>query len=205
MPPFSVRMDPFVLFLDGKLGLELEVGIWKFLSVELVPIFVVNEQPPTFNYFVGREDPLSRESDGIGPLAGTSIGAGFWLGKKPLEGSVLRVIFTNYGYHYHAKDEAGEFDNVALVERRLFAYFGSHSKWGAFTLAGGFGLGAELNPKERCFKNDPPDFTPTVAGCPENELLIKTDRFMRYEPIDLNGGLGGFQFLIRFSIGVAFN
>lgn len=205
MPPFSVRMDPFILLLDGKLGFELEVGVLSFMTVELVPVFVVNEQPPTFNYFVGREDPLSRESDGIGPLAGTSIGLGFWFGKKPLEGSVLRAIFTNYGYHYHARDPAGEFDNVALVERRLFGYFGSHSKWGAFTLAGGFGLGAELNPDKRCFKNDPPDYTPVVQGCPDGELLIKTDRLMRYEPIDLNGGLGGFFFLVRFSLGVAFN
>jgi hypothetical protein len=193
--------------LDGKLALELEVGVLKFMSVELVPIFVVNEEPPTFNIWAGRADPLSRESDGWGPLAGTSIGVGFWLGKKPLEGSVLRVIFTNYAYHYRATDEIGEFDDVPMVERRLFAYFGSHSKWGAFTLAGGFGLGAEVNPEKRCFTNDPPAYTPKVQGCPDGELLIKLDRFMRTDPnvADLNGGLGGFQFLIRFSLGVAFN
>jgi hypothetical protein len=183
----------------------------KFLSVELVPVFVVNEQPPTFDYFVGREDPISRESDGIGPLAGTSIGTGFWLGGKPLEGTVLRVIYTNYAYHYVAADEQGEFDNVSHVERRLFGYIGSHSKWGAFTLAGGFGLGVELNDQERCFKNDPPKWTPTEQGCPDDELLIKTDRSteqrpgMETPPVDLSGGLGGVQIIGRISLGVAFD
>ena len=161
---------------DGKLAFELEVGIHKYVSVELVPLFVVNEQPPTFNYFVGREDPISRESNGLGPLAGTSLGLGFWLGGKPLEGTVLRAIFTNYSYHYVAADERGEFDSVSHVERHLFGYFGSHSKWGAFTLSGGFGLGADLNNEERCFRNDPPSDTPTTQNCPDGELLIKADR-----------------------------
>jgi hypothetical protein len=206
MPPFGVRIDPFLLFLDGKLGLELEVGVWKFISVELVPVFVVNEKPPTFNIFTGREDPITRESDGLGPLAGTSIGLGFWLGKRPLEGSVLRVIFTNYAYHYKATDERGEFDDVPVVERQLFGYFGSHSTYGAFTLSGGFGLGWELNLQKRCFLNDPPEYTPVEQGCPDGELLIKTDRVVPRTPvIDLNGGLGAFRFMFRLSLGVAFN
>ena len=84
MPPFSVRVDPFNWLLDGQLGFELEVGLLDFMSVELVPMFVVNEQPPTFNYFVGSEEPLSRESNGLGPLAGTSIRARFLArGKAP--------------------------------------------------------------------------------------------------------------------------
>jgi hypothetical protein len=207
MPPWSVRIDPFLWLFDGKLGFELEVGLMKFLSVELVPVFVVNEQPPTFDYFVGREDPISRESDGIGPLAGTSIGAGFWLGGKPLEGTVLRVIYTNYGYHYVARDPAGnEFDNVAHVERRLFGYIGSHSKWGAFTLAGGFGLGLELNQQSRCF-GGPPNFEPTETNCPDDdELLILTHPDPGVSPpVDLSGGLGGVQIIGRISLGVAFN
>jgi hypothetical protein len=206
MPPFSVRIDPFLWLFDGKLGFELEVGVLSFLSVELVPVFIVNEQPPTFNYFVGREDPLSRESNGWGPLAGTSLGLGFWLGKKPLEGSVVRVIFTNYSYHYTSSDAQGEFDHVDQVERRLFGYFGSHSKYGAFTLAGGIGLGVELNQQTRCIRNDPPDYPGATQNCPDDdELLIKTDRFMRYPPVDLNGGLGGVWFMGRISLGVAFN
>jgi hypothetical protein len=202
-----VRIDPFLWLLDGKLALELEVGLVKFMSVELVPLFVVNEQPPTFNYFVGRDDPISRESDGIGPLAGTSIGLGFWLSKKPLEGSVIRAIFTNYAYHYTAKDERGEFDNVSHVERHLYGYFGSHSTWGAFTLAGGFGIGADLNHEERCFKNDPPEYTATRQGC-DGDLLIKAARPPPAGALpvaDLNGGLGGVELLVRISVGVAIN
>jgi hypothetical protein len=205
MPPWSARVDPFILIFDGKLGFELEVALVKFLSVELVPLFVVNTQPPTFDIFPGWEDTLYRESNGWGPLAGTSVGLGFWLGKKPLEGSVLRVIFTNYSYHYKAKDERGEFDDVPHVERRLYGYFGSHSNYGAFTLAGGFGLGVELNKETRCIL-DQPGFPATTKGCPDDDaLLIKTERFMRTPPIDLNGGYGGVQFLFRISLGVVFN
>ncbi|HEX6278020.1 MAG TPA: hypothetical protein VFZ53_33480 [Polyangiaceae bacterium] len=203
MPPFSVRVDPFLWLLDGKFALELEVGLTKFLSVELVPLFVVNEQPPTFNYFTGRDDPLSRESDGIGPLAGTSVGLGFWLSGKPLQGTVLRGIFTNYAYHYVAADEQGEFDNVSHVERHLLAYIGSHSKWGVFTLAGGFGIGADLNHEERCFVNDPPDYPATTQGC-DGDLLIKASRNADYVA-NLNSGLGSVVLLFRFSLGVAFD
>jgi hypothetical protein len=197
-----VRIDPFLWLLDGKLAFELEVALAKFLSVELVPLFVVNEQPPTFNYFVGREDPISRESDGLGPLAGTSIGMGFWLNRKPLEGTVLRAIFTNYAYHYVARDEQGEFDNVSHVERHLYGYIGSHSRWSAFTLSGGLGIGADLNQEERCFKNDA-QATPTRQGC-DGDLLIKADRNAN-SVVDLNGGLGGVQILVRFSLGVTFD
>jgi hypothetical protein len=206
MPPWSVRIDPFIWIFDGKLGLELEVGLLKFLSFELVPQFVVNKQPPTFDIFDGWEDTLYRESNGWGPLAGTSVGFGFWLGKKPLEGSVLRLILTNYSYHYKAKDQAGEFDDVKHVERRLFGYFGSHSNYGAFTLAGGFGLGVELNKETRCILNQPPDYPASTTRCPDDDdLLIKTDRLMRTPPIDLNGGYGGVMFLFRISLGVAFD
>jgi hypothetical protein len=204
MPPWSVRVDPFIWLFDGKLGLELEVGLLKFLSFELVPVFVTSEQPPSFDIFYG-EDTLYRESNGWGPLAGTSVGFGFWLGKKPLEGSVLRVILTNYSYHYRAKDSTGEFDDVPHVERRLFGYFGSHSNFGAFTLAGGFGLGVELNKETRCIESQPP-FEKHTTGCPDDDdLLMMTDRFMRTPPIDLNGGYGGVQILFRISLGVAFN
>jgi hypothetical protein len=189
--------------LDGKLAFELEVGIHKYVSVEVVPLFVVNEQPPTFNYFVGREDPISRESNGLGPLAGTSLGLGFWPGGKPLRGTVLRAIFTNYSYHYVAADERGEFDSVSHVERQLFGYIGGHGTWSRITLAGGFGLGADLNHEERCFKNDA-QRTPTTQNCPDGELLIKADRAAT-TVVDLNNGLGGVQLMTRFSIGVAFD
>jgi hypothetical protein len=198
MPPFSVRIDPFNWLLHGKLGFELEVGVLDFMSVELVPEFVVNEQPPSFNFFSGREDPLYRESDGIGPISGTSIGLGFWLEGKALHGYVLRAILTNYSYHYIARDEDGEFDNVSHVERHFYGFFGSNAVWGVFTLGGGIGLGVELNKETRCFEDDG---TPTRQGCPDSELLIKADRNAE-TVVDLGGGLGGVQLLGRISLGV---
>ena len=203
MPPFSIRLDPFLWLLDGKLAFELEVGIHKNVSVEVVPLFVVNEQPPTFNYFVNREDPISRESNGLGPLAGTSLGLGFWPGGKPLRGMVLRAIFTNYSYHYVAADERGEYDSVSHVERHLLGYIGGHTILSGFTIAAGFGIGADLNLEERCFKNDA-QRTPTTQNCPDGELLIKADRAAT-TVVDINNGLGGVQFVSRLSIGVAFD
>jgi hypothetical protein len=204
MPPFSVRIDPFNWLLHGKLGFELEVGVLDFMSIELVPEFVVNEQPPSFNFFAGREDPLYRESDGIGPISGTSIGLGFWLEGKALHGYVLRAILTNYSYHYVARDAAGEFDNVSHVERHFYGFFGSNAVWGVFTLGGGIGLGVELNKETRCFENDAAA-TPTRSGCPDSELLIKADRNATAASgplVDLSGGLGGVQILGRISLGV---
>ena len=201
MPPFSVRIDPFNWLINGTLGFEFEVGLLDFMSVELVPEFVVSEQPPGFS-IAGREDTLYRESDGLGPLSGTSIGLGFWLEGKALHGYVLRAILTNYSYQYIAKDDAGEFDNVSHVDRHFYGYFGSHAVWGVFTLAGGLGLGVELNKERRCFESDG---TPTRSGC-DSELLIKAARFnpnSSENPVfDLGGGLGGVQILGRISLGV---
>jgi hypothetical protein len=198
MPPFSVRIDPFNWLINGTLGFELEVGLLDFMSVELVPEFVVQEQPPGFS-IAGREDTLYRESDGLGALSGTSIGLGFWLEGKALHGYVLRAILTNYSYQYIAKDSNGQFDNVSHVDRHFYGYFGSHAVWGVFTLAGGIGLGVELNKEKRCFLNDA-NATPTRSGC-DNELLIKANRGAT-EVIDLGGGLGGVQLLGRISLGV---
>ena len=33
-----VRIDPFNWLLEGRLGLELEIGILKFMSFEMVPV-----------------------------------------------------------------------------------------------------------------------------------------------------------------------
>jgi hypothetical protein len=201
MPPFSVRVDPFMWLLDGKLSFEIEAGLVKFLSVELVPIFVTNEQPPTFGYFSGREDGISRASHGLGPLAGTSVDLGFWLEGKPLRGSVLRVIFTNYSYEYTSRLGGKEVDQFVHVERQLLGYFGSHSKWGAFTLAGGIGLGVELNDQERCY-NHPAENAKPTTGC--GRMDLKLDPSAR-SVADLSGGLGGVQILARISLGVAFD
>ena len=202
MPDLSVRVDPFNLLIDGRLGIELESSVWKFISVELVPVFVVNSKPPTFNYFNTRKDQLSQHSNGLGALAGTSIDAGFWLNGKPFKGYVLRVIFTNYGYTYRTTDDAGSIDQVSHTERRLYGYFGTHSKWGFFTIAGGIGLGVELNKQKRCFADTATSVADaTTSGC--NELDIALDRNLK-EIANLNGALYPIDIMARFSLGVVF-
>ncbi len=211
MPPFSIRLDPFSWLIEGRLGIEFEVGLWKFLSVEFVPVLVANSEPPTFN-LSGREDSVSQESNGLGPFSGTSLGLGFWLDGEPFRGYVLRAIFTNYGYTYEASDSAGTFDRVKHTERQLVAFFGSYARWGFFTLGGGIGLGYELNQQERCFPEDIPSRTEFVDGVERvvavargcDELQIALDR----NAVDL-GDLYSFIHPVvlmgRFSLGVAFD
>lgn len=204
-----MRVDPFNLLLEGRLGIELEVAILDFLSAELVPMFVVNDSPPTFGYVMGRDEQLTRSSNGWGPLAGTSISVGVWPEGKALKGYVLRAMFTNYSYRYEASDLGPEpFDRVDHVERALLAYFGSHSRWGAFTLAGGIGIGADLTGERRCFVDDDEGYAVPTANCSKKELLIKLTREQvprNFLPVaDLYGGLGGVQLLVRFSLGVVF-
>ena len=203
MPDLSVRVDPFNLLIDGRLGIELESSVWKFISVELVPVFVVNGTPPTFNYFNGRKDQLSQHSNGLGALAGTSIDAGFWLNGKPFKGYVLRLIFTNYGYTYKTSDDAGTIDQVSHTERRLYGFFGSHAKWGFFTIAGGIGLGVELNKQKRCFPSTATSPADATSNCDQKGLDIALDRNLN-EIANLNGALYPVDIMARFSLGVVF-
>ena len=200
IPGFSIRMDPFNWLIEGRLGFELEVVVWKFISVELVPVFVANDEPPSFN-FSGRDDPISQHSNGLGPIAGTSLGAGFWLSGKPLEGYVLRAILTNYGFTYRASDRTGTFDEVDFTERRLMAFFGSHSRFGFFTLSGGIGLAYELNQQQRCFASGSDEVA--TSGCPDDDeqhILIERDGSA---VADLNGGFHPIYLEARFSLGIA--
>jgi hypothetical protein len=196
MPAFSVRADPLNWLIEGRLGLELEAELWKFVSVELVPVFVVNSEPPLFNWS-GREDTLTQHSNGLGALSGTSIGLGFWLNGKPFEGAVLRAIFTNYGFTYRAEDDAGTIDEVSHTERQVYGFFGTMNRWGAFTLATGIGLGVELNKESRC----PAPYSD--EQCDDDELLIKVDRRSPEPTVhDLNGWLHPVQLMGRLSLGV---
>ncbi len=204
-PPFSIRIDPFNWLIEGRLGLELEVVAWKFISIEAVPVFIANARPPAFN-FEGRSDPISQHSNGLGPIAGTSLGAGFWLSGKPLQGYVLRAYFTNYGLTYKASDGSGVFDRVKHTERQLVLFIGSHTRIGFFTLSGGIGLGYELNQQERCFVNrDSASVMAATSGCPDgSELQILLDR-TGSQVADLNGGFHPIYVVGRFSLGVAFD
>jgi hypothetical protein len=205
IPSFSVRVDPFNLLLEGKLGFELEVELLKWMTVELVPVFVVNEAPPTFGYVSGFDEELRQESDGLGALAGSSLDVGFWLQGKAFEGYVLRAMITNYAYNYVSSDSEGQIDQVSHVERQFFGFFGSHSRWGAFTMAGGIGLGAELNNEKRCFDAE----GKATSQCSKSRQLIQVSRppageTIPFNTVDLKRGLGGVQLLVRFSLGVVF-
>jgi hypothetical protein len=204
MPPFSLRIDPFNWLLEGRLGVEAEVGILKFMSFELVPVFVVNERPPTLN--LGSIDStLRQKSNGVGALSGGQADIAFWLDGKALHGYVIRVGITNEAYTYRTEDDAGnEIDSVSHTERLGFFMFGSHARWGAFTIAGGIGLGIELNKQERCFPNGSTAVSQAKTSDCKNQLLIATTPDTQ-SAVDLNSPLHPISFMARFSLGVAFD
>jgi hypothetical protein len=201
IPPFSIRVDPFNWLLEGRLGFELEVGIAKWISVETVPMFIANDSPPLFN-LSGHEDNLYQHSNGLGPLAGASLGVNFWLSGKTFKGYVLRAGLTNYAIEYETLDASGgQVDVVEHTERHLYGIFGWNDRWGAFTLGGGVGLGYELNQQTRCFPNDSDVNDATDSGC-DDELQIALENPIRSGPVNLNPWLHPFDLLVRFSLGV---
>lgn len=201
-PEFSVRLDPFNWVINGRLGLELEVEALDFMTVEAVPQFVTTEAPPAFN-FQGQPDILFQKSNGWGPLAGSSIGAGFWLDGKPFKGSVLRLYLTNYSIKYVTRDKVGVIDSAVHTERRLMGFLGSHRRFGAFTIAGGIGLGVELNKERRCFANA--SVASVTTDCPSSDQLIALDRdAANAKPQPLNGQFDPAYIDIRFSLGFVF-
>jgi hypothetical protein len=204
---FSVRVDVLNWLLLGRLRVELEATVWKFISVQLVPVFVTTQSPIALNY-AGLDDPLTQHSNGLGPISGVSIGAAVWLSGEPFQGYALRFEFENYGYEYRSADAQGVFDHVTFTERRLIAFFGSHSRFGAFTFAGGFGLGYELNQVQRCdltiVTTDGVDTI--VAGSTshcQGHQYIALDRQL-HNRADVNGPLHPVYFQARFTLGVVF-
>lgn len=185
----------------GRLGLELETGIWKFISFEMVPEFVINDKPPAVN-LGSFPDVLTQHSNGLGALSGSSFGLGFWLQGEPFEGYVLRAFLTNYGYTYRSADSAGIIDEVSHTDRQFIGYIGSHSKFGPFTIAGGTGIGYELNSEKRCFTGT------TVAShtsdCTDKELQIAVSRNPQNGIVNLNGPLHPVVLMFRLSLGFVF-
>jgi hypothetical protein len=201
---YSARIDLLNWLLLGRLSIELEVSVWKFLSVQLTPVFVLAQSPIAINY-AGVDDPLKQYSHGIGPLSGVSLGIAAWLWGEPFKGYVLRFELTNYGYSYRTADGAGRIDRVDFTERRAILFIGSHSRFGAFTFAGGFGLGYELNQQERCGLSIPSssdDVQSRSSDC-SGRQQIALDRGVQ-ERADLNGPLHPVYFQARFSIGAVF-
>ena len=206
LPTMSVRIDPFNWLLAGRLGLELESQVWKFISVELVPVFIVNDQPPYLNLnLIGVPDTLRQKSAGIGAIAGTAVGVGFWLNGTPMEGYVLRAEITNYSIDY---DTA--IDHVNYVEREFQVLIGQHSKWGPFTIAGTFGIGSMLNKHERCFADTATDASaPQTSGCPNSKQMLlgvtpSGGLAGNMGVINLNGWAYPIDLVLRISLGVVF-
>ena len=195
-PEISLRVDPFNFLLEGRLGLEIETQVYKFLTVELVPVFVTSEQPPTLNYSSYEKSALRQKSNGWGALSGAALDAGLWFGGKPFQGYVLRAGFTNYAYTYESSfGTPTQHDSVSHTDRQFFAMIGSQNRWGPFTIAGGVGLAYELNKQNRCL-----DAVGEVA-CDQDQLQI---RLTNTDTYDLHPFLYPFDLLARFSLGVVF-
>lgn len=193
-----MRVDPLNWLIYGRLGLELEVAVWKFMSIEMVPVFVTNDHPPAMNLgsFPGN---LYQDSNGIGAMSGTSIGAGFWLNGKPFDGTVLRFYYANYGYKYTTKTDAGALiDEATHTDRHLVGYLGSHHKWSFFTLATGIGVGVEMNRQRRC--SDPPFYTTIKTDCSKDVFELK----LPGSTVNIYDWLHPVYLSFRLSLGVVF-
>jgi hypothetical protein len=205
---FSVRFDPLNWLIQGRLSIEVEASLWEFLSVQVVPIVVTGASPIALNY-ASLDDKITQHSNGIGPISGISIGLGAWLSGEPFKGYVIRLELTNYGYEYRAADSMGTFDRVTFTERRLKAFFGSHSRFGPLTFAGGFGLGLELHQVERCgltYVSGGGSSMDQIEGRSSDchgKQLIALDREPR-DTSNLNGPLHPVYIEARFSLGVVF-
>ncbi len=196
-------MDPFNWILQGQLGFELEVGLANWLSVETVPVFVVDQTPPWLN-LGGGDSRVYQHSNGWGPLAGASIGVNFWP-KKVFKGYVIRTGLTNYGLTYDTKTEDGTgVDSVSHTKRELYAMLGSVERWGAFTLGGGIGLGYDLNKETRCYKGDLNRlFDPTKfesGDCDEIQLGVPAGNSTGIASV--TSFVYPWDFLARISLGV---
>jgi len=203
----SIRIDPLNWLLFGRLGVELESQVWKFISVEFIPMFVVNDQPPSLNLNLSRvPNNLYQKSGGVGALAGASAGVGFWFSGKPMEGYVLRAEFTDYIVDYESHDARGPIDSkVESVERAFEVLIGSHSKWGPFTLAGTFGLGSMLNRQNRCLLPTPTGYKSATSGCDnQKEQSIAVTRDSPPGVVNLHDWTYPIVLVFRLSLGVVF-
>jgi hypothetical protein len=200
---FSIRFDPLNWLLLGRLSVELEASLFKYLTVQLTPVFVTAKSPIAVNY-AGLDDPLTQRSNGLGPISGASLGVGVWPWGVPFKGYVFRLEFTNYGYNYRTTDSKGVIESRDFTERRVQLFIGSHSRFGAFTFAGGFGLGYELHQVNRCglTKVSDDEIVGRSSDC-HGKQEIALDHNAQ-EKADLNGPLHPVYFIARFSLGVVF-
>ena len=117
---------------------------------------------------------------------------------------MLRLIYQNLSYAYESRDGAGIIDpGFSHTYRNLLGYFGSHSRWGAFTLASGILIGADLNKYERCYANGDPFGQPTATNCNDWEIVVGRGSASE-APAIANAASGFYPVVIdfRLSLGV---
>ena len=185
---YSVRSDPLEWLFYGRLNFELEAEILPFLSVELSPMFITNSDPAGLEATIA--PGIRQHSAGWGPLSGGALSVGFWPQQRALRGTVLRLIFSNQAVRYRTS-----VDEATRLERRLLAYFGSHTVYSGFTIVGGFGLGFELNRQRRCFSNGP------SSNCKDDDYLIDLGNG---RAVDMNSWAHPLVTVVRISLGVTF-
>jgi hypothetical protein len=198
-PIMSVRVDVLSLIFDSRLGIEFESQVWKNFSAELTPVFVLSQTPLSLE--VNSADVIQQHSDGLGPMSGVAVGLNYWLGSRPMRGTGLEVLFTNYAYTYTTSAP----DSVSHVDQRLYGVINSRSVWGIFTMGAAFGIGAELNRDRRCFRG--PDLNSATSNCAKDELLLAVDRAPNagiVSVVDLHSSTYPVEFLFRLSMGVTF-
>ena len=206
IPDFSVRIDPLNWVVEGQLGFEIEVEALEWLTIETVPRFVMAHEPLTL------PDNIRQYSNGLGPLAGASLSAGFWLEGDSFRGTVIRAGLTRYGYRYASIAKKGErtegqpLDEASLTQTRLTLMLGSGRRFGYFTLGGGFGIEYELFDRERQCLERPsgPWEMVTKVGCDSREFLLRR-RESEPDAANLRSFLFPLEFVFRFSVGVVFD
>ncbi len=199
IPPFSVRVDPLNWILEGQLGFELEVGVLKWMTLEAVPMFVVDQSPPLLN-LGGGDSRIYQHSNGLGPLAGATLGVNFWP-SRAFKGYVIRTGLLNYGLTYDTKGDTGPVDSFSHTKREFYVMLGSVERWGAFTLAGGFGLGYELNKESRCIADTFP-FAASSGNCDELQIKVPVSGSNAPGVVAVSPFTYPWEILARFSLGV---
>lgn len=205
-PDFSVRIDPLNWLLEGQLGFELEVEAYEWLTFETVPIFMMTDEP-----FVLPSN-IKKYSNGLGPLSGASISAGFWLEGNSFQGTVIRAGLTNYAYRYESTAKSGEptagtgepLETVNVRENRLSLMLGSGRRIGYFTMAGGMGIEYELNDQRRCVTRESSRYVTTDQGCARDDLVLLRRR-SQPDGANLRGPFFPVELVFRFSVGVVFD
>lgn len=185
------------------MGFELEVEALEWLTIETVPIFVMAREPFSMPSMV------QQESNGLGPLSGASLSAGFWLEGDSFRGTVIRAGLTNYSYRYRSfeklpnEERGSELDQTTLTQTRLSVMLGSGRRFGYFTIAGGFGIEYDLRDERQCLEQQA-QWVTKRTGCDRSEYMLRR-RKDEPDAANLRGFLYPFEFVFRFSLGVVFD